>query len=124
MTPIRIGIEDIEINGVLNDSEAANLVSDVLPLDSSFNTWGDEIYFSIPVEINVVNGQEIVEDGDIGYWPPGHAFCIFYGETPASRNGEIRAASEVAVIGKIAGDTSVLKLANKRAHITIQRVLS
>ena len=124
MTPIRIGIEDIEINGVLNDSEAANLVSDVLPLDSSFNTWGDEIYFSIPIEINVVNGQEIVEDGDIGYWPPGHAFCIFYGETPASRNGEIRAASEVAVIGKIKGDTSVLKLANKRAHITIERVLS
>ena len=124
MIPIRIAIEDIEITGVLNDSEAANLVLEVLPVDSSFNTWGDEIYFSIPVEINVVNGQEIVEDGDIGYWPPGHAFCIFYGETPASRNGEIRAASEVAVIGKIEGDTSVLKLANKGAHITIQRVLS
>ncbi|MEC9308361.1 MAG: cyclophilin-like fold protein, partial [Chloroflexota bacterium] len=101
MIPIRIEIEDIEITGVLNDSEAANSVLEVLPLDSSFNTWGDEIYFSIPVEINVVNGQEIVEDGDIGYWPPGHAFCIFYGETPASRNGEIRAASEVAIIGKI-----------------------
>jgi hypothetical protein len=124
MTPIRIGIEDIEINGVLNDSEAAHLILDVLPLDSSFNRWGDEIYFSIPVEIEVVNGQEVVEDGDIGYWPPGHAFCIFYGQTPPSRNGEIRAASEVAVIGKIEGDTSVLKLANKRAHITIVRVLS
>ncbi|MEC9307903.1 MAG: cyclophilin-like fold protein [Chloroflexota bacterium] len=124
MIPIRIAIEDIEITGVLNDSEAANLVLEVLPVDSSFNTWGDEIYFSIPVEINVVNGQEVVEDGDIGYWPPGHAFCIFYGETPASRNGEIRAASEVAIIGKIEGDTSVLKLANKRAHITIERVLS
>ena len=124
MIPIRIAIEDIEITGVLNDSEAANLVLEVLPVDSSFNTWGDEIYFSIPVEINIVNGQEVVEAGDIGYWPPGHAFCIFYGETPASRNGEIRAASEVAIIGKIEGDASVLKLANKRAHITIERMLS
>ena len=124
MTPILIRIEDIQIDGVLNDSEAAHLVLDALPLDSSFSTWGDEIYFSIPVEIDVVDGQEVVEDGDIGYWPPGHAFCIFYGQTPASKEGEIRAASEVVVIGKIKGDTSVLKLANKRAHITIERVPS
>jgi hypothetical protein len=62
MTPIRIQIENIEINASLNDSEAARLVLGVLPLSSSFNTWGDEIYFSIPVKIDVPNGQEVVEN--------------------------------------------------------------
>ena len=58
--------------------------------------------------------------GDIAYWPPGHALCIFYGQTPASRDGEIRAASEVYVIGNIQGDADVLKSVDKGAKISIE----
>jgi hypothetical protein len=80
-----------------------------LPIQASGNTWGDEIYFKISVENEVENGQEVVELGDLGYWPPGSAFCLFFGPTPASQGDEIRPASEVTVIGKIKGDSTVLK---------------
>ena len=120
MTHIRIQIGEIEIYGTVNDADVAKSVVSVLPINSSFNTWGDEIYFPIPIELDITDGQEVVLAGDIAYWPPGHALCIFYGQTPASRDGEIRAASEVYVIGNIQGDADVLKSADKGAKISIE----
>ena len=120
MTHIRIQIGETEIYGTVNDSDVAKSVVSVLPINSSFNTWGDEIYFPIPIELDITDGQEVVLAGDIAYWPPGHALCIFYGQTPASRDGEIRAASEVYVIGNIQGDADVLKSADKGAKISIE----
>ncbi len=55
-------------------------------------TWGDEIYFAIPVSLKEDGPRATVEVGDLGYWPPGRAFCIFFGPTPASRGDEVRAA--------------------------------
>ena len=66
-----------------------------LPLLNPIEIYGDEIYFSIKVNVNMVNGKEVVEEGDLGFWPPSSAFCIFYGPTPISRPGEIRPASAV-----------------------------
>ena len=120
MTHIRIQIGEIEIYGTVNDSDVAKSVISILPINSSFNTWGDEIYFPIPIELDITDGQEVVLAGDIAYWPPGHALCIFYGQTPASRDGEIRAASEVYVIGNIQGDADVLKSVDKGAKISIE----
>ena len=120
MTHIRIQIGEIEIYGTVNDSDVAKSVVSVLPINSSFNTWGDEIYFPIPIELDITDGQEVVLAGDIAYWPPGHALCIFYGQTPASRDGEIRAASEVYVIGNIQADADVLKSVDKGAKISIE----
>ena len=120
MTRIRIQIGEIEIYGAVNDSDVAKSVVSVLPINSSFNTWGDEIYFPIPIELDITDGQEVVLAGDIAYWPPGHALCIFYGQTPASRDGEIRAASEVYVIGNIQADAAVLKSVDKGAKISIE----
>ena len=93
----------------MNDSRTAREIWKSLPLTSDFNMWGDEIYFSIPVEAGPENSQEVVELGDLGYWPPGHAFCIFYGLTPASTGDEIRPASPVNPIGRILDDVEVLK---------------
>ena len=120
MTHIRIQIGEIEIYGTVNDSDVATSVVSVLPINSSFNTWGDEIYFPIAIELDITDGQEVVLAGDIAYWPPGHALCIFYGQTPASIDGEIRAASEVYVIGNIQGDADVLKSVDKGAKISIE----
>ena len=120
MTHIRIQIGEIDIYGTVNDSDVAKSVVSVLPINSSFNIWGDEIYFPIPIELDITDGQEVVLAGDIAYWPPGHALCIFYGQTPASRDGEIRAASEVYVIGNIQGDADVLKSIDKGAKISIE----
>jgi hypothetical protein len=93
----------------LNDSPAAKGVMLALPITASANTWGDEIYFGIPVTTDVEDSQDVVELGDLAYWPPGRAFCIFFGLTPASRGGEIRAASAVAVIGRVLGDPSLFR---------------
>jgi hypothetical protein len=95
---------------------------DALPIDARANTWGDEIYFSIPVHHEEENSKETVELGDLGYWPPGNAFCIFFGPTPASRGDEIRPASPVNVFGKVDGDPAVFKKVRGGAKIMLERV--
>ena len=118
---IRIEVGDIELEAVLNDSRTADAIWEVLPLKARFNTWGDEIYFAIPVSIELENGQELVEVGDLGYWPQGNAFCIFFGPTPMSRGEEVRPASAVTVFGNIIGDSAVLRRAGTGAEIIVDR---
>lgn len=120
--PIRICVGDIELDAELNDSETAAKILDVLPLDCSFNTWGDEIYFSVPVEAGPEDAQETVALHDLGYWPPGNAFCIFYGQTPASQGDEIRPASPVNIIGRVLADSTVLTEATGASHIVVERL--
>ncbi len=111
----------VSVDAVLNDTETASMIWDALPIEASASTWGDEIYFSIPVSASEEMGQETVELGDLGYWPPGSAFCIFFGPTPMSRGDEIRPASPVTVIGTISGDPTVLKGVEPGAHVLIEQ---
>lgn len=105
----------------LNDSETAKAIATRLPIETGFSTWGDEIYFSIPVKKGTENGKEVVEMGELGYWPPGNAFCIFYGATPGSTEDHIEPASPVNPIGKIKGDPKVFKsLARKARKIRLE----
>ncbi len=110
MKPIRIILGDLILDAQLNDSPTAQKIWEALPIETSFSTWGDEIYFSIPVAMELESdAQEVVESGDLGYWPSGNAFCIFFGPTPMSSKGEIRPASAVNMIGRIADDAAQLK---------------
>ena len=93
-----------------------------LPIKARVNTWGDEIYFSTAVKVKRENAQQVVEKGDIGYWPPGEAFCIFFGPTPASIEDEIRAASPVNIFGKVVGNPEVFKSIKQGDEITIDKV--
>ena len=105
---IRIGTLSMEAE--LNETPTAQKIAAVLPLRASFNTWGDEIYFAIPIDAALdSSAQEVVELGALGYWPPGKALCIFFGQTPASQPGNIRPASAVNVIGKVLGDATAFK---------------
>ncbi|UCF57353.1 MAG: hypothetical protein JSW15_02460 [Deltaproteobacteria bacterium] len=107
---IKIMIGDLSIEGELNDSPTAKKVAEALPITTSFNTWGDEIYFVIPVDAELDDtAREEVEIGDLGYWPTGSAFCIFFGQTPMSQPGKIVPASAVNVIGKVIGDATRFK---------------
>ena len=117
---VRISSGSVEMSATLNDTATARSVVVALPIQASANTWGDEIYFGIPVDAGLEEGQEVVEMGDLGYWPPGRAFCIFFGRTPASRGDEIRPASAVTVVGKINGDPTVFKQVRSGAQITIE----
>lgn len=102
---IKITVGELVMDAELNDTPCAKEIAKVLPLETGFNTWGDEIYFSIPVDAPLdESAQEIVQIGDLGFWPTGNAFCIFFGLTPMSEPGKIRPASAVNIIGKIIGD--------------------
>ena len=108
-TNIVITAGSIQLEAELNDTFTAKAISNILPITAAANTWGDEIYFSMPITLELENGQEVVDLGELGYWPPGGAFCIFYGLTPASQGDEIRPASAVTIIGKVQGDVTALK---------------
>ena len=108
-TNIVITAGSVRLEAELNDTFTAKAISNILPITAAANTWGDEIYFSMPITLELENGQEVVDLGDLGYWPPGGAFCIFYGLTPASQGDEIRPASAVTIIGKVQGDVTTLK---------------
>lgn len=90
-------------------NETGNAIYESLPISGFVSRWGDEIYFSIPVTLKRSgDARDVVQKGELGYWPDGRAFCIFFGKTPASEGDEIRAASPVSVFGKITGDPARL----------------
>jgi len=110
----------IRLEAELNDTFTAQAIRNILPLTAAANTWGDEIYFSMPVTLELENGQDVVEMGDLGYWPPGRAFCIFFGTTPASQEDEIRPASAVTVVGKVQGEVTTLKQVSAGEQVSIE----
>ncbi len=118
---IKITVGDIELDAELNNSETASKVLAELPIQSGFNTWGDEIYFQISVTADPEDPQETVEAGDLAYWPPGKAFCIFWGPTPASQGDEIRPASPVNPIGRVFSGVEALKTASRTDGILIEK---
>ena len=116
---IRIKAGSIEAIAELNETRTAEAIWEALAIKGSANRWGEEIYFSIPVSLEPDNTREVVSIGDLGYWPPGTAFCIFFGPTPVSKGQEIRPASPVNVFGKIIGDASVFRQVASGTGITI-----
>lgn len=119
---ISIKAGDVQLTASLDDTATAQAIWDTLPIRAKGNTWGDEIYFAIPVEMGEENSREVVALGDIAYWPPGKAFCMFFGPTPVSREDEIRPASAVNVVGAMEGDLEALKQVPNGAEVTLERV--
>jgi hypothetical protein len=120
---IRILVSDVEIKAELNEAKTAQRIWEALPIEGKVNLWGEEIYFAIPVKTGLETGsREIVSAGELGYWPTGHAFCIFFGPTPASKADEIRAASAVNIIGKVLSDPKVFLKVKEGAKITLEKV--
>ena len=118
---IRITAGSVTAEALLDDSRTAKAVWEALPLSIPGETWGDEIYFGVPVAAKPEDPRETVEMGDLGYWPPGSAFCIFFGPTPASRGNEIRPASAVNVFGRVLGDPTVFKKVRSGTAIRVER---
>jgi len=118
---INIKAGAVEAGAVLNDSATAQNIWASLPIEARASTWGDEIYFAIPVKAPLEkNAQELVAVGDLGYWPTGSAFCIFFGPTPMSRGDEVRPASAVNVIGRVFGDARVFKKVPSGSKVRIE----
>ena len=98
---IEIKVASLTVSATLNNTETAQKIFEALPITGCVKTWGDEIYFTIALALQPEDPKEIVDIGDIGYWPPGKALCFFFGLTPMSTVDEIRPASPVNIIGKI-----------------------
>lgn len=121
MSKIRITIGELQMEAELFQSPTAVKIKEALPFDTSFDTWGDEIYFTIPVEEDLdETAQEEVETGDLGYWPTGKAFCIFFGPTPMSREGKIIPASAVNIVGRVIGEATLFKQVMKEKRVRVE----
>ncbi len=120
----RIVIEagSVTVQAELNDSRTAELIWQALPITVQANTWGDEIYFGVPVQaVQADDARAEVEVGDLGYWPVGSAFCIFFGPTPVSTGAQPRAASPVNVVGRGLGDATAFREVGGGSAVTLSR---
>lgn len=125
MRKIRITAGDVSAAAVLHDNPTADAIWEALPIEGQVNTWGEEIYFSIPVHLDQAgDARETVDMGNLGYWPPGNAFCIFFGRTPMSRGDEIRPASAVNVFGQVEGDATIFTSVGDGKRIEIEKANS
>jgi hypothetical protein len=119
---VRITAGAVHVTATLNDSATAGLVWGALPFKAPAGTWGDEIYFTIPVEADEEQAVEVVEMGAVAYWPPGSALCLFFGPTPMSRGDEIRPASAVNVLGSVDDDPAILKQVNPGDTMIVEAI--
>ncbi len=123
MKKIRIITGKVAVVAELSSSKTSDAIWDALPIENIVNTWGDEIYFEIPVKSTLdETAKEVVEKGELGYWPTGKAFCIFFGPTPASQGDEIRPASAVNIVGRVEGDVDVFKSIRDGENVKLERI--
>jgi len=114
MRQIKIIAGDVSAVAELSNGKTSDAIWGSLPIENTVNTWGDEIYFTISVTSALdETAKEVVEKGDLGYWPTGKAFCIFFGPTPASA---------VNIVGRVEGDTDVFKRVRDGENIKLERV--
>ena len=122
MRKITITAASITLTAELNDSPTADAIWNALPITGSANIWGDEIYFRIPVKLKEdAQARAEVAIGELGYWPPGNAFCIFFGRTPASTDEQPRAASPVNIVGCVLGDATQFRKVKAGVMVQIER---
>lgn len=119
---IKIISGSITAEAELYDNNTTKRILEILPIETSVQTWGDEIYFEVSTHVDAdETAKEVVELGDLGFWPEGDCFCIFFGKTPASKGDEIRPASKVNVFGKVLGDPKIFKEVKQGDTIRIEK---
>jgi len=118
---VTIHASSLRLRTVLNHTETAQKIWDALPIKERANLWGEEIYFSTPIQAEIEDGQEVVQVGDIGYWPPAQAICLFFGPTPVSEGNDIRPYSPVTVVGKIVDNPKELKRVGEEEVVKMER---
>jgi hypothetical protein len=120
---IRIKAGKVVAEAELTDKPTAKKIWEALPIEGRANTWGDEIYFPIPVKAGgEPDARAEMAVGELGYWPPGSAFCIFFGPTPASSGSEPCAASPVNLLGKVMGDATAFKAVKQGEKVVLEKV--
>jgi hypothetical protein len=121
-TPIMIRIGELTLSAELNDSQSAEKLGSLLPVEFSMSRWGDEYYGDCGIEVELSEeARDIMEVGELAVWPTGKALCMFFGPTPASRGNEPRAVSPVNPVGKLNNNAEVLKKLSRSIRVRIER---
>lgn len=115
-----ISAGDVKLEAEIYANDTGNGILSILPITGSVKRWGEEIYFSIPLTVDESeDARDVLEEGELGYWPSGESFCIFFGKTPSSKGDEIRAASNVNIFGKVLGDAKAFSAVGEGEKITV-----
>jgi uncharacterized protein len=122
-TAIVITSGQLRLEGYLSDTPTGQALADALPFEGEAQRWGDEIYFEVPQVAEELDDTAavVVQVGDLGYWPPGRALCLFFGLTPSSLPGQIRPASAVNLVGRLKGDPCCLAGVAAGATVRVER---
>ena len=121
MARIRITVGPVELTAELLDTPTARAIEGALPFESVARTWGDEVYFDTPVRADTEpDAREVMEPGDIAFWPAGHAIAIGFGPTPVSRGDEIRLASLANVFARTPDDVTLLRGVRAGARVRVE----
>ena len=123
MTRIRFDFGTLTLDAELLDTPTARAVATALPISSSALTWGEEVYFEIPVNVAREPGaRAVVTPGEVAYWPDGHCIALGYGRTPISQGDETRLASPCNIFGKVLGDVKALAKVRAGAKIKVAKL--
>jgi len=118
---IRITAGKVSAIAELDTSPTAQAIWDALPFEASASRWGEEVYFEIPVQLDEGAGaRQVMRVGELGYWPVGSAFCIFFGRTPVSVGDEPRAYSNVNPFGQVQGDAGVFAAVRSGTRVSVE----
>ncbi len=123
MATIRISSGAVAIDCTLLDTESAKAILSALPLQGRASLWGDEVYFSVPVELAAEpEARDLLNAGEIAYWPPGKAICLCWGPTPASSGNELRLASAANVFATTKAEVGAFSKVNSGDTVTVELI--
>jgi len=123
MPRIRFDFATLSLEAELLDTPTAQAITAALPISSSVLTWGEEVYFDVPVEVaREKDARAVITPGEIAYWPDGPAIAIGFGRTPISKDNETRLASPCNVFAKALGNVKALAKVKSGEKVAVSRL--
>jgi uncharacterized protein len=123
MTRIRFDFGTLRLDAELFDTPTARVIAAALPLSSSVLTWGEEVYFEVPVKVaREKDARAVVTPGEVAYWPEGHCIALGFGRTPISQGDETRLASPCNIFAKALGDVKALARVRAGTRVEVSAI--